>query len=82
MPVSPSNPAVATNKTGQGQKDRKNGPFDLSFFILVLLISYFFVKFKSNRYITAAMNGLRPMTVGLNGLKKLLKYPYSFVPFS
>lgn len=34
-------------------------------FLLVLLISYFFAKFKNNKYIAAAFTGLRPMTVGL-----------------
>lgn len=32
-------------------------------FILVLLISYFFVKCKDNKYIKAAMSGLLPMSV-------------------
>lgn len=34
-------------------------------FLLVLLISFFFAKFKKNKYVTAAFTGLRPMTVGL-----------------
>ena len=34
-------------------------------FILVLLISYFFVKCKDNKYIKAAMSGLLPMSVSL-----------------
>ena len=34
-------------------------------FILVLLISYFFVKCKDNKYIKAAMSGLLPMSVTL-----------------
>lgn len=34
-------------------------------FLLVLLISFFFVKFKKNKYVAAAFTGLRPMTVGL-----------------
>lgn len=34
-------------------------------FLLVLLISYFFAKFKNNKYVAAAFTGLRPMTVGL-----------------
>lgn len=34
-------------------------------FILVLIISYFFTKFKKNKYVAAAFTGLRPMTVGL-----------------
>ena len=34
-------------------------------FILVLLISYFFVKCRDNKYIKAAMSGLLPMSVSL-----------------
>ena len=34
-------------------------------FLLVLLISYFFAKFRTNKYVAAAFTGLRPMTVGL-----------------
>lgn len=34
-------------------------------FILVLIISYFFSKFKNNKYVAAAFTGLRPATVGL-----------------
>lgn len=34
-------------------------------FILVLVISYFFSRFKNNRYVAAAFTGLRPATVGL-----------------
>ena len=34
-------------------------------FILVLVISYFFAKFKNNKYVVAAFTGLRPATVGL-----------------
>lgn len=34
-------------------------------FILVLLISYFFVRCKDNKYIKAAMSGLLPMSVSL-----------------
>ena len=41
-------------------------------FLLVLLISYFFNKFKRNRYVEAAFTGLRPMTVGLIGAASLL----------
>ncbi len=41
-------------------------------FLLVLLISYFFAKFKSNKYVAAAFSGLRPMTVGLIGAAALL----------
>lgn len=41
-------------------------------FILVLLISYFFAKFKNNRYVEAAFVGLRPATVGLIAAAALL----------
>ncbi|HBO27796.1 chromate transporter [Culturomica sp.] len=34
-------------------------------FLLVLLISFFFARFKKNKYVAAAFTGLRPMTVGL-----------------
>lgn len=34
-------------------------------FLLVLLISFFFSKFKNNKYVEAAFMGLRPATVGL-----------------
>ena len=34
-------------------------------FILVLVISYVFAKFKNNKYVVAAFTGLRPATVGL-----------------
>ena len=34
-------------------------------FILVLVISYFFAKFKNNKYVVAAFTGLRPATDGL-----------------
>lgn len=34
-------------------------------FILVLLISVFFARFRQNRYVSAAFTGLRPVTVGL-----------------
>ena len=33
-------------------------------FILVLVISYFFAKFKNNKYVVAAFTGLRPDTDG------------------
>ena len=36
-------------------------------FLLVLLISFFYAKFKNNKYVAAAFTGLRPMTVGLIG---------------
>ena len=34
-------------------------------FILVLIISYFFARFRNNKYVEAAFVGLRPATVGL-----------------
>lgn len=41
-------------------------------FLLVLLISYFFAKFRSNKYVNAAMSGLIPMSVSLMGAAALL----------
>lgn len=41
-------------------------------FILVVLISYFFVKCRDNKYIKAAMSGLLPMSVALIGAAALL----------
>lgn len=41
-------------------------------FILVLVISYFFAKFKNNKYVVAAFTGLRPATVGLIAAAALL----------
>lgn len=41
-------------------------------FILVLLISYFFVKCKDNKYIKAAMSGLLPLSVALIAAAALL----------
>ena len=41
-------------------------------FLLVLLISFFYAKFKNNKYVAAAFTGLRPMTVGLIGAAALL----------
>ena len=41
-------------------------------FLLVLAISYFFARFKSNTYVEAAFTGLRPMTVGLIAAAGLL----------
>ena len=41
-------------------------------FFLVLLISYFFVKCKDNKYIKAAMSGLLPMSVALIASASLL----------
>jgi len=34
-------------------------------FVLVLIISYYFSRFKNNKYVEAAFLGLRPATVGL-----------------
>lgn len=34
-------------------------------FLIVLMISYFYAKFRNNRYVEAAFRGIRPMTVGL-----------------
>lgn len=34
-------------------------------FLLVLFISFYFLKFKNNKYVAAAFTGLRPATVGL-----------------
>ncbi|MCD8194125.1 MAG: chromate transporter [Tannerellaceae bacterium] len=41
-------------------------------FILVLIISYYYSKFKNNRYVAAAFLGLRPATVGLIAAAALL----------
>lgn len=41
-------------------------------FLLVLLISYFFARFKENKYVKAAMSGLLPMSVGLIAAAALL----------
>ncbi len=41
-------------------------------FLMVLFISYFFVKFKDNKYVNAAMSGLLPMSVALIGVAALL----------
>ena len=41
-------------------------------FILVLFISYYFVRFKNNKYVEAAFIGLRPATVGLIAAAALL----------
>lgn len=41
-------------------------------FILVLVISYFFAKFRDNKYVVAAFTGLRPATVGLIAAAALL----------
>ena len=39
---------------------------------MVLFISYFFVKFKDNKYVKAALSGLLPMSVALIGAAALL----------
>lgn len=41
-------------------------------FIIVLLISYYYAKFKENKYVTAAFLGLRPVTVGLIAVAALI----------
>ncbi|MDR1623625.1 MAG: chromate transporter [Tannerellaceae bacterium] len=41
-------------------------------FILVLVISYYFNRFKQNRYVEAAFTGLRPASVGLIAAAALL----------
>ena len=41
-------------------------------FLLVLLISYFFAKFRNNKYVEAAFLGLRPATAGLIAAAALL----------
>lgn len=41
-------------------------------FLLVLLISYFFAKFRNNLYVKAAMSGLLPMSVALIAAAALL----------
>ena len=41
-------------------------------FLLVLLISYFFAKFRHNKYVEYAFLGLRPVTVGLIAAAALL----------
>ena len=41
-------------------------------FILVLLISCFYIKFRKNKYVSAAFTGLRPMTVALIAAAALL----------
>ena len=40
--------------------------------ILVLVISYYFRRFKNNRYVAAAFQGLRPASVGLIASAALL----------
>jgi chromate transporter len=41
-------------------------------FILVLLVSYYFSRFRKNKYVEAAFLGLRPATVGLIASAALL----------
>lgn len=41
-------------------------------FLLVLLISFYFAKFRTNKYVAAAFTGLRPVTVGLIGAAALM----------
>ncbi len=41
-------------------------------FILVLAISYYFLRFKKNKYVEAAFIGLRPATIGLIAAAALL----------
>lgn len=41
-------------------------------FLMVLFISYFFAKFRNNKYVKAAMSGLLPMSVALIAAAALL----------
>lgn len=41
-------------------------------FVLVLAISYFFARFRSNKYVNAAFSGLLPVSVGLIAAAALL----------
>lgn len=41
-------------------------------FLIVLLISYFFARFKQNKFVDAAFLGLRPATIGLIAAAALL----------
>ncbi|MDR1499355.1 MAG: chromate transporter [Tannerellaceae bacterium] len=41
-------------------------------FVLIVIISYYFTRFKENRYVAAAFLGLRPATVGLIAAAALL----------
>jgi chromate transporter len=41
-------------------------------FILILIISYYFTRFRENKYVEAAFLGLRPATVGLIAAAALL----------
>ncbi len=40
-------------------------------FTLIILISYFFTRFRNNKYFTWAMIGIRPLSVALIGLAAL-----------
>jgi chromate transporter len=40
--------------------------------VLILIVSYYFVRFKQNKYVEAAFLGLRPATVGLIAAAALL----------
>ncbi|MFD1772149.1 chromate transporter [Sphingobacterium suaedae] len=40
-------------------------------FVMILVISYFFLKFRSNVYFTSAMRGIRPLGVSLIALAAL-----------
>lgn len=48
------------------------GAVCLPSFLLVLLISFYFTKFRNNKYVAAAFTGLRPVTVGLIGAAALM----------
>ena len=51
-------------------------------FLLVLLISYFFAKFRNNKYVEYAFLGLRPVTVGLIAAAALLLMnPENFIDY-
>ncbi len=50
-------------------------------FILVLVISYFFAKFKNNKYVVAAFTGLRPATVGLIAAALMLMNKENFIDY-
>lgn len=40
-------------------------------FIMISLISYFFIKFRSNKYFSYAMTGIRPLSISLIALAAL-----------
>jgi chromate transporter len=51
-------------------------------FILVLLVSYYFTRFRKNKYVEAAFLGLRPATVGLIAAAALLLMtPDNFIDY-